>query len=113
MAPNHAGRLGRARLATMIRLAPRCLPFATTALLTALCGCVQTGGPESRQASAAPVTWSIASFNMGWAGTPAEFARHVSICSAPAVSYCDTRPRIERGAKAATDMEKARAAKCQ
>lgn len=50
---------------------------------------------------------------MGWAGTPAEFARYVSVCSAPAVNYCDTRPRIERGATAATDAEKARAARCQ
>ena len=59
------------------------------------------------------MTASIASFNMGWAGTPAEFSRYLSVCSAPAVNYCDTRARIERGATAATDAEKARAAKCQ
>ena len=57
--------------------------------------------------------WGFASFNMGWAGTPGEFNRYVSVCSVPAVNYCDTRPRIDRGATVATDAEKARAAKCQ
>jgi endonuclease/exonuclease/phosphatase family metal-dependent hydrolase len=97
----------------MLRLAPRRLAFAFASLLVASSGCVQTGAPVvpvSRQALAAT---SVASFNMGWAGTPAEFARYVSVCSAPTVNYCDTRARIERGATAATDAEKARAAKCQ
>ncbi len=96
----------------MNRLPRHCLPFAATSLLLVLSGCVQTGAPVvpvSRQ----PLAASVASFNMGWAGTPAEFARYVSVCSAPAVNYCDTRPRIERGATAATDAEKARAARCQ
>jgi endonuclease/exonuclease/phosphatase family metal-dependent hydrolase len=97
----------------MIRLAPRCAPFAVASLLLALSGCVQTGAPLVPASRQAPVTTSVASFNMGWAGTPAEFARYVSVCSAPAVNYCDTRTRIERGATAATDAEKARAAKCQ
>jgi endonuclease/exonuclease/phosphatase family metal-dependent hydrolase len=95
---------------------PQCLPFALTSLVLALSGCVQPGAPvvpASRQAPAGPLTTGIASFNMGWAGTPAEFARYVSVCSAPAVNYCDTRARIERGATAVTDAEKARAAKCQ
>lgn len=73
-------------------------PFALATLVLAVPACAQTG---------------IASFNMGWAGTPAEFARYLSVCSAPAVNYCDTRARIERGATVATDAEKARAAKCQ
>ena len=100
----------------MTRLTPRCLPFAVTGLLLALSGCVQTGAPvapEARQTPAKSLTTGIASFNMGWAGTPAEFARYLSVCSAPAVNFCDTRPRIERGATAATEAEKARAAKCQ
>ena len=75
--------------------------------LLVLSGCAPTGAPV------VPITIGIASFNMGWAGTPAEFARYVSVCSAPAVNYCDTRSRIERGATAATDAEKARAARCQ
>ena len=77
-------------------------------LLLALPACVQTP-----HAPPAPATIAIASFNMGWAGTSAEFARYMSVCSAPAVNYCDTRARIERGAAAATDAEKARAARCQ
>jgi endonuclease/exonuclease/phosphatase family metal-dependent hydrolase len=98
----------------MIRFAPRCLPFAVTSVMLGLSGCVQTGVvPDSRQAPGKPLTTGIASFNMGWAGTPAQFARYVSVCSAPTVNFCDTRPRIERGATAATDAEKARAAKCQ
>jgi endonuclease/exonuclease/phosphatase family metal-dependent hydrolase len=100
----------------MIRLAPPYMPFAVTGLLLALSSCVQTGAPvvsDSPQAPAKPVTTGIASFNMGWAGTPAEFARYSSVCSAPAVNYCDTRARIERGATSAADAEKARAAKCQ
>jgi endonuclease/exonuclease/phosphatase family metal-dependent hydrolase len=63
--------------------------------------------------AAKPLTTGIAAFNMGWAGTPAEFAKYLDVCSAPAVNYCDTRTRIERGATVATDAEKARAAKCQ
>ena len=96
----------------MARRLPRCLPFAVTLVLPALFGCVQTGAPPSRPAPTASLT-SIASFNMGWAGTPAEFDRHLEVCSAPAVDYCDTRARVERGAKAASDAEKARAARCQ
>ena len=100
----------------MTRPTPPCLPYAAASLLLALSGCVHTGtpvAPDSRQAPAKPLTTGIASFNMGWAGTPAEFARYVSVCSAPAVNYCDTRARIERGATAATEAEKVRAAKCQ
>ena len=86
----------------------QCFLFAATGLLLALSGCAPTAVvPVPGQAIA------IASFNMGWAGTPAEFDRYLSVCSAPEVNYCDTRAWIERGAKAATDAEKARAAKCQ
>ncbi|QJR13404.1 endonuclease/exonuclease/phosphatase family protein [Usitatibacter palustris] len=84
------------------------LSIALASLSLVLSACAQTGAPVVPP----PVT-GIASFNMGWAGTPAEFARYLSVCSAPAVKYCDTRPRIERGATVATDAEKARAAQCQ
>lgn len=89
----------------MSRLPQRCVSFLLAGLALALAGCV------SRPAGT--MTTGIASFNMGWAGTPAEFARYLSVCSAPAVAYCDTRARIERGATAATAAEKARAARCQ
>ena len=89
------------------------MKFSVIGLLVALSACVQTGAPVVPVSSSGPLTTGIASFNMGWAGTPVEFARYLSVCSAPAVNYCDTRPRIERGATAATDAEKARAAKCQ
>lgn len=100
----------------MACVAPPHLPFALACLLLALSGCVQTGAPVTPAAtrqSAVPLTAGIASFNMGWAGTPAEFARYLKVCSAPAVNYCDTRAWIERGAKVATDAEKARAGRCQ
>lgn len=94
----------------MIRIASPC-----RALLTVLSACLiaapamaQTGAPTTK-----PLTTGIAAFNMGWAGTPAEFAKYLQVCSAPAVNYCDTRARIERGATVATDAEKERAAKCQ
>lgn len=85
------------------------------ALLIALSSC-QLVAPAVAQMvapAAKPLTTGIASFNMGWAGTPAQFAKYLEVCSAPAVNYCDTRARIERGATVATDAEKARAAKCQ
>lgn len=98
----------------MIRFAPRRFPFAVVCLPLALSGCARTGAPvEPGSRPPGPLTTAIASFNMGWAGTPAEFDRYLSVCSAPAVNYCDTRPRIERGATVATDAEKARAARCQ
>lgn len=100
----------------MIRCVPRRGSFVLTSVVLVLSACVQTGQPvvpPSRHAAAQSLTTGIASFNMGWAGTPAEFARYVQVCSAPAVNYCDTRARIERGAKAPTDAEKARAAQCQ
>src|SRR5688572_3665632 len=101
---------------SMTRVAPCRVSFVLAGFLLALSGCAPTRAPEvpvSRQAPTGPVSAAIASFNMGWAGTPAEFARYVQVCSAPAVNYCDTRPWIDRGAKVATDAEKARAAQCQ
>jgi endonuclease/exonuclease/phosphatase family metal-dependent hydrolase len=97
----------------MLRPAPPRLPTSLASLLLVLAACAQTGAPVVTPAGREPLVAGIASFNMGWAGTPAEFARYVSVCSAPSVNYCDTRPRIERRATVATDAEKARAAQCQ
>ncbi|MFY8130540.1 MAG: hypothetical protein ACOVML_06060, partial [Burkholderiaceae bacterium] len=33
----------------------------------------------------------IASFNLGWAGSTAEFQRHLQVCSNKAVNWCSTR----------------------
>jgi endonuclease/exonuclease/phosphatase family metal-dependent hydrolase len=101
---------------SMIPCVPRCGPFVLTSVVLAVSACAQTGqpvAPASRQAPAQAPSAGIATFNLGWAGTPAEFDRYLSVCSAPKVNYCDTRARIERGAKAPTDAEKERAAQCQ
>lgn len=98
----------------MIRSAsPRhVLLIALSSCLLAAPALAQTAALQNTNA-AKPLTTGIAAFNMGWAGTPAQFAKYLEVCSAPAVNYCDTRARIERGATVATDAEKARAAKCQ
>ncbi len=86
----------------------RTLPILLLACLVSMPAMARMGAipPASR-------TTGIASFNMGWAGTPAEFSKYLAVCSAPAVNFCDTRARIERGATVATEAEKERAAKCQ
>ncbi|MDK3025464.1 endonuclease/exonuclease/phosphatase family protein [Cupriavidus taiwanensis] len=71
--------------------------------LTAICSI----GP----AAAAEI--GIASFNLAWAGTEADFARHVAVCSAAKVSWCNSRPRIAKGASVPTEAEAARAQRCQ
>lgn len=55
----------------------------------------------------------IASFNIAWAGTEADFNEHIRVCTTPAVNWCDTRARITRGAAAPTLEEDARAKQCQ
>lgn len=37
----------------------------------------------------------VASFNMAWAGTEADFAAHLQVCST--AKWCDTRPRRAKG----------------
>ena len=37
----------------------------------------------------------VASFNLAWAGTEADFAAHLEVCSA--AKWCDTRPRRAKG----------------
>ncbi len=55
----------------------------------------------------------IASFNIAWASTKADFKTHLAVCSAPEVNWCDTRPRIARGATEPTKEESERAKQCQ
>jgi endonuclease/exonuclease/phosphatase family metal-dependent hydrolase len=62
---------------------------------------------------AAAETLTVAAFNIAWAGTAADFAKHVEVCSAPKVNWCDTRPRVPRGASVAPESELARAEACQ
>jgi len=97
-------------MAALFFRGPAMTRFATLILLACLLSLSALAQPAAPTKS---LTTGIASFNMGWAGTPAEFAKYLSVCSTPAVNYCDTRAWIERGAKVATDAEKARAAKCQ
>jgi len=35
----------------------------------------------------------IVAFNLAWAGTEADFAEHVRVCTTKAVDWCDTRPK--------------------
>jgi len=55
----------------------------------------------------------IAAFNMAWAGTPVDFAKHREVCAAPSVNWCETRARTLRGATAPTAEEALRAKTCQ
>ena len=50
----------------------------------------------------------IASFNMAWAGTEADFESHLAMCTA--VAWCDTRPQRKEGERVASPgaLEKAR-----
>jgi hypothetical protein len=73
---------------------------------------VSAAAPSFAQ-PAKPLTTGVAAFNMGWAGTPEDFKKHVEVCNAPEVRWCDTRARIERGATAPTEAERLRADKCQ
>ena len=81
---------------------PRIIPFL--AILLALL-------PVSAQSKeTSPI--GIAVFNMAWAGTIDDFKRHVEVCSATDVNWCDTRAKIPRGAQNATPEEEARAKRC-
>ena len=62
--------------------------------------------------SASLAAISIASFNMAWAGTAEDFQRHLAVCGAPEVEWCDTRARTVRGASAPTAEEVLRAKQC-
>jgi endonuclease/exonuclease/phosphatase family metal-dependent hydrolase len=57
------------------------------------------------------VAVGVASFNMAWAGTEADFTKHLDVCTA--VKWCDTRPKIAKGDKEPTPEAKAEAKLCE
>ncbi len=85
------------------KLATRSIAIALTSMALS--------APSYAQSKADEV--GIASFNIAWASTKADFKTHLAVCSAPEVNWCDTRPRIARGASEATKEEAARAKQCQ
>ena len=70
------------------------------------------GLPVSVQAQET-VPVGIAIFNIAWAGTIDDFKRHVEVCSAPEVNWCDSRIKIPRGARHAEPEEEIRAKRCR
>ncbi|SCX93445.1 Endonuclease/Exonuclease/phosphatase family protein [Nitrosospira sp. Nsp13] len=70
------------------------------------------GLPVSAQAQETAQV-GIAIFNMAWAGTIDDFKRHVEVCSAPEVNWCDSRIKIPRGTQHAAPEEEIRAKRCR
>jgi len=88
-----------------------CLLLLAAAVLSRCAG--HPSPTTSARPAAARPPIGVASFNMAWAGTERDFDRYLEVCGAPAVSWCDTRARVARGATEATAEEQARATKCQ
>jgi hypothetical protein len=86
--------------------------LSTVAAAALLSACALPGTPQ-QAAPTAPLPVAVAAFNMAWAGTTADFAQHLAVCSAPTVNWCDTRARWQPGTNRATPEESARAAACQ
>lgn len=61
--------------------------------------------------AAKPVQVGIASFNMAWAGTEADFQAHVNVCNAAA--WCDTRPKKKPGEATPSPAAIAAAKQCE
>ena len=61
-------------------------------------------------ASAAPVSVGVATFNMDWAGTAADFQTHVGVCQS--VGWCEAQPRLEKGAAEPSPAAMATASAC-
>ena len=76
-------------------------------------GCASPGLVAAQAQARAPLAVQVAAFNMAWAGTMDDFKRHVQVCSAPQVNWCDTRARWAPGTTAAPPEEVARAEACQ
>lgn len=91
------------------------MPLLRITFLFAILLSVLPGPAHSREASHSRVTSpvGIAVFNMAWAGTIDDFKRHVDVCSAPEVDWCDSRAKVLQGAQHPTPEEKNRAKKCQ
>ena len=95
-------------------------PLQSLIVITAVClisACATnepppaTSTPPTKPITTAPI--GVAAFNMAWAGTMADFNRHVEVCANPAVNWCETRARTLRGASAPTPEEALRAKTCQ
>ena len=87
---------------------------STAAACLACMASMQMFAADTAAHAASPAaTVGIAAFNMAWAGTVNDFKRHVEVCGAPAVNWCETRAWIERGASEATAAEQARAKACE
>ena len=69
--------------------------------------------PTAAAAPSAPLAVNVAAFNLAWAGTMDDFQRHLRVCSAPTVNWCDTRARWAAGTTTAPPEEVARAEACQ
>lgn len=82
---------------------------ARAAALVALAGLSACAAQVPVQPGAVDV--GVASFNMAWAGTEADFQSHLAVCKA--VEWCDTRPRREKGEKQASPAAVAKARACQ
>lgn len=80
--------------------------LSALALLSATAGCA-----TSPQQAPQPVQVGVASFNMAWAGTEADFASHLAMCTA--VEWCDTRPRRNRGETTPSPEAIATAKRCE
>ena len=68
-------------------------------------------GCASAATAAPPVPVGVASFNMAWAGTEADFVTHVAMCTA--VQWCDTRPRRNKGETSPSPEAIATAKRCE
>lgn len=55
----------------------------------------------------------IAAFNMAWAGSIDDFKRHVEVCSAPEVNWCETRVKGRHGSRDWQAEEVSRAKHCR
>ena len=81
--------------------------------LVSLIACIAYGRLASAQTPTGPVPVHVATFNMAWAGTLDDFKKHLEVCSAPSVNWCDTRARWAPGTTKALPEEAARAAACE
>jgi endonuclease/exonuclease/phosphatase family metal-dependent hydrolase len=82
------------------------LRLSALALLSATAGCTTSGALAPQ-----PVQLGVASFNMAWAGTEADFQSHLAMCTA--VEWCDTRPRRNRGETTPSPEAIATAKRCE
>lgn len=80
--------------------------LSALALLAATAGCATPPAQVSP-----PVQVGVASFNMAWAGTEADFQAHLAMCTA--VEWCDTRPRRNKGETTPSPEAIAAAKRCE